>query len=144
MPDLERTYTTEEVAKRYRRSVDSVVRWVRQGRITAINPSGGRFGPYVFRQKDLDEFDERNLVSATAKRDGTARRGSVRKKTVTRKGKQYTYWEARYTVGHDPGTGKQIQRSISGKTEAEVAQKLKEVTASITDGTYNDKFGKRK
>ena len=42
--------------------------------------------------------------------------GSIRKKTVTRNGQSYTYWEARLTVGHDPGTGKQIQRSFSGKT----------------------------
>lgn len=38
--------------------------------------------------------------------------GTIRKKTVTRNGKPYTYWEARYTEGRDPGTGKQVQRSI--------------------------------
>ena len=37
--------------------------------------------------------------------------GTIRKKTVKRKGKEYTYWEARYTAGYDSGTGKQIQRS---------------------------------
>ena len=57
--------------------------------------------------------------------------GNIRKKTVTRNGKEYTFWEARYTEGYDPGTGKQIQRSISGKTQKEVAQKLKAITASI-------------
>lgn len=62
--------------------------------------------------------------------------GTIRKKTVTRSGKQYTYWEARYTEGRDPGTGKQIQRSITGKTQKEVAQKLKVATASIDQGTY--------
>lgn len=62
--------------------------------------------------------------------------GTIRKKTVTRSGKQYTYWEARYTVGHNPGTGKQIQRSITGKTQKEVAQKLKAATAAIDAGTY--------
>ena len=31
--------------------------------------------------------------------------GTIRKKTVTRSGKEYTYWEARLTVGRDPGTG---------------------------------------
>lgn len=63
--------------------------------------------------------------------------GTIRKKTVRRGGKEYTFWEARYTVGHDPGTGKQIQRSISGKTQKEVAQKLKAVTAAIDAGTYH-------
>ena len=62
--------------------------------------------------------------------------GTIRKKTVTRSGKEYTYWEARYTAGRDPGTGKQIQRSITGKTPKEVAQKLKAATASIDQGTY--------
>ncbi|WP_352408753.1 site-specific integrase, partial [Lawsonibacter hominis] len=38
--------------------------------------------------------------------------------------------------GRDPGTGKQIQRSITGKTQKEVAQKLKAATASIDQGTY--------
>lgn len=62
--------------------------------------------------------------------------GNIRKKTVIRKGQQYTYWEARYTAGYDPGTGKQIQRSITGKTQKEVAQKLKVVTAALDAGTY--------
>ena len=62
--------------------------------------------------------------------------GTIRKKTITKADKTYTYWEARYTAGVDPGTGKQIQRSISGKTQKEVAQKLKQVTASIDSGTY--------
>ena len=45
-------------------------------------------------------------------------------------------WEGRYTVGHDPKTGKQIQRSVYGKTQKEVAQKLRQITAEIDDGTY--------
>lgn len=62
--------------------------------------------------------------------------GTIRKKTVRRDGKEYTYWEARYTEGFDPGTGKQIQRSITGKTQKEVAQKLKAATAALDSGTY--------
>lgn len=62
--------------------------------------------------------------------------GTIRKKTVTRKGKEYTYWEARYSAGRDPGTGRQIQRSITGKTQKEVAQKLKAATVAIDTGTY--------
>lgn len=57
--------------------------------------------------------------------------GTVRKKEVFRKGKKYVYWEARYTLGTDPGTGKQIQKSITGKTLKEVSQKLKEITLQI-------------
>lgn len=62
--------------------------------------------------------------------------GTIRKITKTTKGKKYTYYEARYTEGFDPGTGKQIQRSITGKTQKEVAQKLKAATAAIDAGTY--------
>ena len=62
--------------------------------------------------------------------------GNIRKKIVKRNGKEYPYWEARYTVGFDPGTGKQIQKSVTGKTQKEVAQKLKELTAALDAGTY--------
>lgn len=62
--------------------------------------------------------------------------GSIRKRTVTRKGKEYTYWEARYTLGEDPVTGKQIQKSISGKSQKEVAQKLRQVTHELDIGTH--------
>ena len=62
--------------------------------------------------------------------------GNIRKKTIRRGGKEYEYWEARYTVGFDPGTGKQVQRSVSGKTQKEVAQRLKAATAALDAGTY--------
>lgn len=38
-------------------------------------------------------------------------------------------WEARYTVGRDPDTGKLIRKNILGKTQAEVRAKLKEALA---------------
>lgn len=62
--------------------------------------------------------------------------GTIRKKIVKKGGKEYIFWEARYTVGTDPGTGKPIRRSITGKTQKEVAQKLKAATAAIDAGTY--------
>jgi len=64
--------------------------------------------------------------------------GTIRKKTVTRNGKPYTYWEARITTGRDPGTGRQLQRSFTGKTQKEVAEKLRAATASIDTGTYTE------
>lgn len=70
-------------------------------------------------------------------RRSAAGTGTIRKRTVIRSGKEYTYWEARYTAGRDPGTGKQIQRSITGKTQKEVAQKLKAATTAIDEGTYS-------
>ena len=41
--------------------------------------------------------------------------GTIRKKTVRRGGREYTYWEARYTVGSDPGTGRQKQKEGPGR-----------------------------
>lgn len=62
--------------------------------------------------------------------------GTIRKKTVTRNGKQYTFWEARVTVGRDAGTGKQIQKSFSGKTQKEVREKMQAVAVEVNEGTY--------
>ncbi len=62
--------------------------------------------------------------------------GTIRKKEVTRNGKPYVYWEARITTGRDPGTGKQIQRSITGKTQKEVREKLQAVAVELNTGTY--------
>ena len=45
-------------------------------------------------------------------------------------------WEARITLGYDPGTGKQIQKSIYGKTQAEVRKKSTKALASIDEGKY--------
>ncbi len=62
--------------------------------------------------------------------------GTIRKKTVTRNGKEYTYWEARITTGRDPGTGKQVQRSFSGKTQKEVREKMQAAAVEVNQGTY--------
>lgn len=64
--------------------------------------------------------------------------GTIRKKTVTQKGNTYTYWEARCTIGRDPGTGKQIQRSITGKTQKEVREKLQAMAVSVNTGIYQE------
>ncbi|MCL2357387.1 MAG: site-specific integrase [Defluviitaleaceae bacterium] len=45
-------------------------------------------------------------------------------------------WEARYTIGRDPGTGKQVRKSVYGKTQKEVRQKLAVATVAIDEGTY--------
>ena len=57
--------------------------------------------------------------------------GSIRKRPDGR-------WEARYTTGFDPKTGKQIQRSIYGKTQKEVRQKLNQIIAEIDQGVYKE------
>ena len=55
--------------------------------------------------------------------------GSIRKRPDGR-------WEARYTIGRDPGTGKQVQKSVYGKTQGEVRKKLQQATTSIDEGVY--------
>lgn len=45
-------------------------------------------------------------------------------------------WEARYTLGRDPGTGKQIQKSVYGATQKDVRQKLPQIAQTIDEGTY--------
>ena len=55
--------------------------------------------------------------------------GTLRKRNEGR-------WEARYTVGTDPATGKQIQKSIYGKTQKEVREKLRKITSEIDEGSY--------
>ena len=62
--------------------------------------------------------------------------GSIRQKIVERNGRTYIYWEARYSAGTDPKTGKQSQRSITGKSKKEVSQRLREVTSEIDRGVY--------
>ncbi|MGN0745381.1 MAG: tyrosine recombinase XerC [Aristaeellaceae bacterium] len=47
-------------------------------------------------------------------------------------------WEGRYTLGRDPGTGRQVQKSVYGKTKAEVAQKMRAITHEIDQGIYTD------
>ena len=45
-------------------------------------------------------------------------------------------WEARYTSGTDPATRKLIRHSIYGKTQKELASKLREVTRDIDEGSF--------
>lgn len=47
-------------------------------------------------------------------------------------------WEAIYSVGRDPGTGKLIRKSIYGATEGEVAKALRKVATAIDENTYTE------
>lgn len=63
--------------------------------------------------------------------------GSIRERTRTKKdGKKTKYWEARITVGFDPGTGKQIQRTVTGRTQKEVREKMQEIAVDINNDAY--------
>lgn len=56
--------------------------------------------------------------------------GNIRKRSDGR-------WEARYSLGFDPRTGKQVQKSIYGKTQQEVRKKLAAVVVQVDNGTYS-------
>ena len=73
--------------------------------------------------------EEKEETLATRKTKGAKGGGTIRQRPDGR-------WEARYTLGIDPGTGKQIQKSVYGKTQREVRQKLTAITAEIDSGTF--------
>ena len=75
--------------------------------------------------------EEMEETLATRMTKGAKGGGTIRQRPDGR-------WEARYTLGIDPGTGKQIQKSVYGKTQKEVRQKLTAITAEIDDGSYMD------
>jgi integrase len=45
-------------------------------------------------------------------------------------------WEARFTLGRDPGSGKQKQKSIYAATQKDVLQKLQQIQNDLNTGTY--------
>ena len=45
-------------------------------------------------------------------------------------------WEARFVAGHDPGTGKPVRKSVYGKTQKEVRQKLAQAIAAVDNSDY--------
>lgn len=67
---------------------------------------------------------------------GASGTGTIRKITVNKDGRKYTYWQGRYTAGYDPGSGRQLQRTVTGKTQKEVSLRLRQLTSEIDQGTY--------
>lgn len=45
-------------------------------------------------------------------------------------------WEARITLGTNPGTGKPVRKSIYGKTQKEVRQKMQRALVEVDEGSY--------
>ena len=75
--------------------------------------------------------EEKEETLATRKTKGAKGGGTIRQRPDG-------LWEARYTLGINPGTGKQIQKSVYGKTQKEVRQKLTAITAEIDNGSYQE------
>lgn len=57
--------------------------------------------------------------------------GTIRKRPDGR-------WEARFTKGFDPITGKQLQGSVYGKTQKEVREKLAVIIQKLDEGSYTE------
>ncbi len=64
-------------------------------------------------------------------------RGNIRRKKVVRNGKEYSYYEGRVSLGTDPKTGKQIQKSVSGTTQKDVVEKMNVLLAGVQKHTVN-------
>ena len=62
--------------------------------------------------------------------------GTIFKKTVKKNGKTYTYWESQVTIGNDPGTGKRIRKTFTGKTQKEVKEKMQDASVAIQKQEY--------
>ncbi len=57
-------YTVPEVAKHYGVTQNTVSRWVRQGRLQAVNLGGNRAGPYRITTESMRVFEENNVKGA--------------------------------------------------------------------------------
>lgn len=62
--------------------------------------------------------------------------GTLKKRTVTRSGKEYVFWEGQVTLGYDPGTGKQIRKTFTGQTQKEVREKMQEAAVAVQNGDF--------
>lgn len=65
-----------------------------------------------------------------------SKEGTIYKKTVMRSGKEYSYWEAQVSIGYDPGTGKRIRKTFTGKTQKEVRAKMQAASVAVENNDY--------
>lgn len=47
-------------------------------------------------------------------------------------------WEARFVIGIDPGTGKEIRKSVYARTQKEVRQKMTAAIAALDSDDYKE------
>ena len=74
----------------------------------------------------LEIHPESEEIMATKKANGS---GSIRKRADGR-------WEGLYSNGYDPKTGKLIRKSVYGKTQKEVRQKLSQIATEMDNVTF--------
>ena len=67
------------------------------------------------------------MSNTTAKNNANGL-GSIRIRKRKRKdGTYYEFWEGRITTNYNPATGKQIQRTVAGASQAIVIQRMREI-----------------
>ena len=71
------------------------------------------------------------LLMARKNKKREAGSGSITKRKDGR-------WQGQYVSGYDPETGKPRRHTIYGKTQKEVAEKLRAATSSIDNGTFQE------
>lgn len=62
--------------------------------------------------------------------------GTIYKRTKTKNGKKYEFWESQVTLGYDPGSGKQVRKTFTGKTQKEVREKMQAAAVAVQDGSF--------
>ena len=76
------------------------------------------------------------MAKDTRRAKGT---GTIRKRErITKDGRKDIWWEATVTIGYDPGTGKQIRKTFTGKTQKEVREKMQAAAVAVQDGDFFD------
>ena len=73
--------------------------------------------------------EKKESITRTTRSGNTT--GSIRKRSNGS-------WEARVTVGRDPKTGKQIQKSIYGQTKKDVRQKMQQLIVDVDHDNYHE------
>jgi len=68
---------------------------------------------------------------ANSKKRGANGGGSIRQRADGT-------WEARITLGTNPGTGKPMRKSFYGKTQKEVRQKMQKALVEVDEGIYTE------
>ncbi len=77
-------HTPEMVAERYHTTAENVLRWIHDGRLRAINISGGTRPRYLIDDQDLVAFDQSHAVGPGVSNGQTQKPRRRRRGTTTR------------------------------------------------------------
>ncbi len=95
-----------------------------------VSETDGNSERIIDMPKSVSSITEKKESITRTTRSGN-NTGSIRKRSNGS-------WEARVTVGRDPKTGKQIQKSIYGQTKKDVRQKMQQLIIDVDHGNYHE------